>query len=88
MSYRSDLRPTIGLQRYAYESYAIPLEFPSWDWDNSKEETVYLKLARVLTVVANERAAQQPFDGSIGLAVPGCVHSCERFFTQVVTTVP
>ena len=64
------------LDWYDHNACTIASEFPSWNWESGTVGIICLKLTRVLAREASEDIVNQPFDGNLGLAVPGyvCVH--------------
>ena len=65
---------TSGIRRWNYKS-TTPLEFPSWDWKTNSQGRVVLNFPRILADRANDVMVRQPYDGNLGLAVPGCVRT-------------
>ena len=75
----SALSPTTYLKfpdvmRWRIEDACVPLEFPSWDWKSHTNGVAYYKLPRILAHAMSSQMALLPFDGNLGLAVPGQVH--------------
>ena len=70
-----DIRLKTDLGLYRWED-TIPFCAPAWDWKNNKRDNSsnHLEFPRVLAFSASKRAAYQPVDGNLGLAVPGYGH--------------
>lgn len=58
-------------ERYDYDACAIPFNFPSWNWQDGIEGKTCLRLARILTTAVNSTCHGRPYDGNLGLSVPG-----------------
>ncbi len=62
---------TLGLRRWDFEYTALPLEVPSWNWRTNSQSRVVLEFPRILADRSNKITIDQPYDGNLGLAVPG-----------------
>ncbi len=58
------------LYRYN-DKYIIPTSMPAWNWRNADKKTAYLAFPRILAHAVRLITGLQPFDGNLGLGVPG-----------------
>lgn len=67
--------PPAALVRWRLDDACIPLDVPSWNWKSHTNGTAYYKFPRVLVDAMSKEMTVLPFDGNLGLGVPGQVWS-------------